>query len=182
MKKKRKYTKSAAWFKRYPYLAPKKDKLVVFKYTPGQRVWHVDNRPGDACGYKVLGAKATPYGVEYELHRWDGGYTRMCMEKEICAHDFTPQDWARLNNAKSIVTNRDLQIGILKDKLHFVQKELDELKAKTQGNLGVLVPQLQKERDQAMEFVNSTRDTVQKYGEKVKRLQGIVNAYIDGRI
>lgn len=39
-----------------------------------------------------------------------------------------------------------------------------------------------KDRVGAQEFVNQTRESVQKMGDKIKRLQGIVDAYIQGRL
>jgi hypothetical protein len=132
MNKKRKYTKGPAWHAAHSDKARRQRKVVKFarlvpvpKYQPGQRVWHVDNRPGDACGYRVVSVAPTQNGFEYKLQRWDGGYTRNCMEKEICAHDFAPTQVASMINT---ARNRDLQIGVLKDEAHEAEKKIASLK------------------------------------------------------
>jgi len=163
------------------------DKTATPKYAKGQRVWHVDNLVGEP-GYVVMSV-ATPKfmdGFEYMLHRWPNGYSRSCMEKELTPNEPKPpkltKDDKLMERVEGAIQNRDLQIGVLKDQLHEVKAELDQLKIKTQGNLGVLIPQLQKERNEYMQYYNNALKTMDDQANKIKRLQGIVNAYVDGRL
>lgn len=119
----------------------------------------------------------------------------------------TPHDWARLDNAKSIVANRDLQIGVLTDKLQAAEKRIVNLTAaldhrtKTEVDLRNSITTLetiksQYEHDKDMLRARYNESQRQWQAEaaahekaslawfdmdaKCKRLQKIVDRYISG--
>lgn len=63
-----------------------------------------------------------------------------------------------------------------------IQAIYDELRKKTQGNLGVLVPQLQKERDTWMQVHEGHLKTIEQLRLSNKRLQDIVNLWVNGTL
>lgn len=89
------------------------------------------------------------------------------------------------DRCRDIINNRDLQIGVCKDEIHALKVELkakdarvyelldevSDLKKQTQGNLGRLVPVLQKERDAAMAYVDEAREEARHKDDQLRRLE-----------
>jgi len=167
---------------------PKLFPPIVPKFKVGQRVWHIRAAAG-AVGYKVMTIATTPGDADYEytLQCWPNGYSATLTEKKLTATEpklpkYQPFTTFIVPEATSQDTTSDkAKVLQLLSNLTLMRAELTTSRAK----LDTFIENnkaLRLERDKAYAAQGNTHDRIDELMEKTKRLQGIVDAFVEGKI